>query len=134
MTIIRAAKIDEAHILSDISVKSKKYWKYPKSYFEIWKDELTVTPDYINDNDVFVFEKASKIIGYYSIVELKESMQISGVSIDKGFWLDHMFILPEYIGFGFGRKMFHHLTEKCEEKRIVTLSILVDPNSKGFYK
>lgn len=134
MTLIRQAKIHESHILSDISVKSKEYWNYPKQYFEIWKNELTITSEYIKDNDVFVSEKAGKIIGYYSIVELKNSIKISDIPIDKGLWLDHMFIVPKYIGLGFGKKMFNHLIERCEERRIVKLSILTDPNSKGFYE
>ena len=134
MTLIRQAKIHESHILSDISVKSKEYWNYPKQYFEIWKNELTITSEYIKDNDVFVSEKAGKIIGYYSIVELKNNIKISDIPIDKGLWLDHMFIVPEYIGLGFGKKMFNHLIERCEERRIVKLSILTDPNSKEFYE
>jgi hypothetical protein len=30
-----------------LSIESKGYWSYPIEYFEIWNDELTITPEYI---------------------------------------------------------------------------------------
>jgi hypothetical protein len=42
MTIRQASQAD-CEILTEISVSSKNYWNYPKEYFEIWKDELTIT-------------------------------------------------------------------------------------------
>ncbi|MBA3028704.1 MAG: hypothetical protein FP816_07830 [Desulfobacteraceae bacterium] len=64
--MIRPAHTDEAEILTQISFASKGYWKYPENYFEIWKNELTISSDYIEKNDVFVFEVDGATIGYYS--------------------------------------------------------------------
>jgi GNAT superfamily N-acetyltransferase len=132
--MIRPAKQDEFKKLTNISFKSKGYWKYPKEYFDIWEKELTVNSGYIKDNEVFVLEEARTIIGYYSIVELKDDVEMFGITINNGHWLDHMFILPEFIGKGMGKKMFKHLLKRCETKRIKELCILADPNSRLFYE
>lgn len=132
--MIRPAKKEEAEILTKISYKSKRYWNYPQEYFDIWKNELTISPEYIEKNEVFVFELSGAVVGYYSLVELPEDIEVSGITIKKGFWLEHMFIEPENIGKGIGTKMFDHLNKRCLLKDMNELGILADPNSRGFYE
>lgn len=132
--MIRAAKCSEAGILTKISFKSKGYWGYPKAFFDVWTDELTISSDYIQNNDVFVVETEGAIVGYYSIVELKNDIDVAGIRINKGFWLDHMFVEPSSIGKGIGTKMFEHLRERCRSLGATELGILADPNSRGFYE
>ena len=45
-----------------------------------------------------------------------------------------MFLLPEFIGKGLGKKMFKHLLKKCKAEEIKKLCILADPNSRIFYE
>lgn len=132
--MIRSARNNEPHILTKISFASKGHWNYPKEYFNIWQNELTISSDYICKNDVFLFEDDGTVVGYYAIVELKEEIEVSGIRINKGFWLEHMFILPQHIGLGIGTKMFKHLQERCNTRGICDLGILADPNSRGFYE
>jgi GNAT superfamily N-acetyltransferase len=132
--MIRQAKIQEAEILTKISFRSKGYWGYPEEFFDIWSNELTISSDYIQNNDVFVFENDGEIIGYYAIVELKDDIEVSGIRISKGYWLEHMFIEPWGIGKGIGTKMFDHLRKRCGSLGINELGILADPNSRGFYE
>jgi GNAT superfamily N-acetyltransferase len=134
MHVIRPAKESEHKELTSISFASKGYWKYPKSYFDIWQNELTIDPKYIRYNTVFVYEANDMILGYYSIVEIEENLEISEVSIHKGFWLEHMFIKPQSIGQGIGRKLFEHLKQWCNFSKIEEINILADPHSKGFYE
>lgn len=121
-------------MLTAISFASKGYWNYPKEYFEVWKNELTIHSDYIADNDVFVVEDRSAIAGYYSLVELKENIEAAGITINKGFWLEHMFIAPQHIGNGLGTLLFRHLRKWCVSKGIAELKVLADPNVRGFYE
>lgn len=133
-TQIRAALKTDSEILTKISFKAKSYWDYPNEYFEIWNDELTISEQYVKENNVFVMELNQSTIAYYSIVSLKESIRFSSVEISKGYWLDHMFVLPDYIGRGFGNQMITHLKGVCNQQRIKQLRVLADPNSKGFYE
>lgn len=132
--MIRQAKAREAEILTGISFSSKGYWGYPKEFYDIWSGELTISADYIRKNDVFVYEDDGDILGYYSIVELKTDIEIAGVRIFKGFWLEHMFVEPGSIGKGIGTRMFDHLRQWCRSRAIRKLSILADPNARGFYE
>lgn len=132
--MIRSAKTEDSEALTTISFASKGYWKYPNEYFEIWKNELTISQDYIQGNDVFVYEDYGSIIGYYSIVNLEKDIEISGILINSGVWLEHMFIDPQYIGKGIGTKLFSHMREWCVATNIRKVGILADPNAKIFYE
>lgn len=131
---IRHATTGDAPTLTVLSFESKGHWEYPEEYFEIWKNELTITSEYIQKNDVFVWEEESKILGYYSIVKLKDDVEFAGIIIEKGYWLEHMFLLPVYLGRGIGTTLFAHLRKWCEMREIGELKILADPHSIGFYK
>lgn len=131
---IRKAKEEEYQVLTDISFKSKGYWRYPVEYFDIWKEELTITSEYIAKNKVFVVESEDLIVGYYSIINLSKAIKVSGIVIKKGFWLEHMFILPSYIGNSIGTNMVSHLRSECKDNNINQLSVLADPNAKEFYE
>ncbi|MBM7868478.1 GNAT family N-acetyltransferase [Heliobacterium gestii] len=131
--LIRQALPTEGNLLTDISFLSKQYWNYPKEYFEVWKNELTITADYITENTVFVAEVDGKVVGYESVVEVKEDFRAGNVVVKKGFWLEHIFILPDYIGKGIGSKLITFIKELCREKRIPCLYIFADPYAKGFY-
>jgi maltose O-acetyltransferase len=132
--MIRSANKEEAGALTEISFSSKGHWRYPREYLDIWENELTISPDYIEKNDVFVYEEDGVARGYYSIVELASDLEVSDAKITKGFWLHHMFIEPSHIGKGVGSRMFEHLREWCAAEGIEVLGILADPNAKGFYE
>ncbi|MEN8188408.1 MAG: GNAT family N-acetyltransferase [Thermodesulfobacteriota bacterium] len=132
--MIRAAIKGEATILTRISFESKGHWNYPKKYFDIWESELTIRPDDIVENHVYVVENNGDIVGYYSVTELRQDRQLFEMKLEKGFWLEHMFVLSSNIGQGFGTEMFEHLREWCKSHRVNRLFILADPNAKGFYE
>lgn len=132
--MIRAARVSEDAILSQISFQSKKYWNYPEEYYQLWEKELLITPEYIRNNSVFVYEEQDEVTAYYSIVNITENIKVSGIEITEGHWLDHMFVRPHLIGSGLGRQMFVHLYNWCQTKSIETLHILADPYSRGFYE
>ena len=121
-------------MLSQISLQSKKYWNYPKEYYRIWEKELLITPEYIENNSVFVCEEKQQVVAYYSIVHVHENIKVAGIDISKGYWLDHMFVIPKLIGFGVGRQLFSHLYAWCTSQAIGKVHILADPHSRGFYE
>ncbi len=79
--MIRPAKEIEYRRLTTISFASKGYWNYLKEYFGIWENELTLSSEYIANNDVFVYERNGIIVGYYSISKFMEDIQISGIAL-----------------------------------------------------
>lgn len=132
--MIRKAKPEEAGVLTELSIASKRYWRYPEKYFEVWRNELTITVGYVIDNDVYVFENGRQIVGYYSIVDLKEDKELYGRILPHGTWLEHMFIWPSCIGQSIGTELFNHAHKICKNNGVNILYILSDPHAVGFYQ
>ena len=132
--MIRPAKITDSEALTKISFESKAHWEYPDEFLATWSNELTITPDYLENNEVYLFENDGVIIGYYSIIELKEDTEISAIKLKKGFWLEHMFIVPYCIRKGIGTILFNHMLDRCRNRGITELGILSDPNAREFYE
>jgi GNAT superfamily N-acetyltransferase len=130
---IREAIPDDSSQLTQISFASKNYWGYPGSYFDAWCEELTITPEYIKRNTVFAAQIKQKIVGYYSIGHIAQDLWVNNIFVKNGFWLDHMFILPENIGQGVGTLLCRHIVKICPQLGCSKLLIFVDSNSKGFY-
>ena len=62
-------------------------------------------------------------------------MGFYAISKDKDrAWLEHLWVLPEFIGQGFGKMLFQHAIERCKELGAGTLEIESDPNAQGFYE
>ncbi len=118
----RIAEIDDLETLNTISLQSKAYWGYPESWIANWMDELTIDRDKFFNQNILVVESESKIFGFCSIVEKRENYEIL-----------HLWMLPEHIGKGIGKKLLSKTIEtfvKLEKPIIVE----ADPNAEPFYK
>lgn len=131
---IMEAQDEDADILTGISFRAKHHWKYPDNYYDIWKNELTITADYIRENLVYKTLLDDAVVGFYSIVENNKDFYSGEVFVKKGFWLEHIFIIPEYHNNGIGRLMVNHAKMISKNKGIPTLLIFSDPFAKGFYE
>ncbi len=130
---IEKAKQSDSSILTEIAFSAKKHWNYPDNYFEIWKDELTITEEYVNQNIVYQASFDNLILGFYSIVENKSDFFAGEIFVQKGFWLEHIFIRPNFHKFGIGRQLIEHAKLISKDMKIDNLLIFVDPFAAGFY-
>lgn len=131
---IRPARPNDHEVLTKVSLASKRHWNDPESYYRVWKEELTITSRYILENRVYVAETEGKPVGYFSIVEVKKDFHVGKVLVHKGFWLEHLFLLPAYIGKGIGTRLMHFAETYCRRERIPALYIFSDPHANGFYE
>jgi len=120
---IRRAKPEEADILTAIAHAAKRHWGYPEKWIAHWKSDLTITSEFISTNEVFVAVNNGKIIGCCALV--------SSESLSE---LEHMWILPEFIGTGLGRKLFMHARDRASILNLGELELSADPNAEGFYQ
>lgn len=130
---LKKAKKSDHNLLTIIAFSAKRHWNYPERYYELWKDELTISEEYILKNMVYKACYNNQIVGFYSIVENKSDFYSGDVFVEKGFWLEHIFILPEYHKMGIGSMMVDHARQVSTMKGIESLKIFVDPNASGFY-
>ena len=131
---IRQAHPDDADRLTEISFAAKRHWNHPESYLQLWQEELTVTRDYLREHLVYLIACDTIIVGYYSLVGLRESLIVAEIALEPGWWLDHMFIEPEWIGNGLGKRLFNHLSSICRVNDITAVQMLADPHAMGFYE
>ena len=131
---LRKAKPGDTTRLTEIAFAAKQTWNYPDEYMKQWKDELTITEDYLKENEVVVAEYRKKVIGFYSIVTLQADKDFGNVPVERGFWMDHLFIDPHYQKKGIGSLMVKRALDYCNENWIDVLKIFVDPNATGFYE
>ena len=120
---IEKANIDENEILSEITKKSKAFWGYSREQILKWDNNLTITKDYIKKYDVFKLEIDEKIIGYYSYIK-KGNYYVK---------LDNLFILPEYIGKGFGKLLMNDFLDRIRKENTKKIILNSEPNAEKFY-
>lgn len=117
---ISKAKHEDLPALNEISVESKMHWNYPNEWLEKWKDTLTITSQYLEENYVYKIEN-DQILGFCGI-EKKE----------KYFEVAHLWIKPGYIGKGLGKKLLHESLGKVVPKGF-EVRVEADPNAEPFY-
>jgi GNAT superfamily N-acetyltransferase len=122
---IRPVSPEEAEDLSDIAWRSKAYWEYPADTMKEFRDFLTITEDFLENNPSYLAEdeESEEKLGFYCLE----------VGEDGRWWLRHLWVAPEYIGTGIGGDLFLHACEMAETVGADELYILSDPNCEEFY-
>jgi N-acetylglutamate synthase-like GNAT family acetyltransferase len=122
--MIAKATIRDSELLTNIALKSKGYWGYSNELINSWINDLTVTPKMIKELLVYKFILNQKIIGFYILNQpIKQSIE-----------LEMLFVLPEFIGKGIGKKLLIHAFENALKLKASNLTLLADPNAELFYK
>lgn len=120
---IRQASSEEAHELTRIAHDAKRHWGYPENWIKHWDDDLTITPEFINNNYVYVAEDEGRLSGFYALSVKDEKAE-----------LEHMWVAPDRIGTGVGKELFIAAMQKAAELKLTAVEILSDPNAEGFYQ
>ena len=123
MEIFKAG-IDDNEVLTTITKKSKAYWGFSENILKEWEGLLTVTKSYIEINEVYKLVQDDQIIGYYSYFSIDEYT----------IKLDNIFILPEFIGKGFGKILMNDFLKNIRQLGINKITLDAEPNAEKFYK
>jgi ribosomal protein S18 acetylase RimI-like enzyme len=120
---IRPVIPGDAAALSQIALTAKAHWGYPERWLEIWKPQLTFSPEYFERNESWVAEKDGLPIAFYTLQEK-----------DGYAWIENLFVSPEFIGKGVGKTLFLHAVALARQRGYETLQLEADPNAAGFYE
>lgn len=120
---IRQASSQEATELTRIAHDAKRYWGYPEHWMQRWESDLTLTPEFIANNHVYVAEDGDRLSGFYALT-IK----------DKSAELEHLWVAPDSIGTGVGKELFLNAMQKAAELRVTSVEISSDPNAESFYQ
>ena len=121
---IEKATQNDHKILTQITKKSKAYWGYSEEQIEKWNDNLTISQNYIQTNSVFKLLINNTIIGYYSYINKQENTVK----------LDNLFILPYYIGKGFGKYLIQDFLIRMRDNNYKKVTLDSEPNAEKFYQ
>src|SRR2546422_8816906 len=91
---IRRAKPGEAATLTSIAHAAKRHWGYSEDWIKHWRDDLTITPEFIISNEAFVATTGQEIVGCCAIVLNDSSAE-----------LEHVWIRREPLGASGGRAL-----------------------------
>ena len=120
---IEQARPEHASTLTEMAISAKRHWKYPERWIEIWLPSLTISPDYISQNETWIAVVDATTAGFYSLQKDGESL-----------WLDNLWVLPEFMGQGVGKQLFQHAIERSRVFGAYILKIEADPNAQSFYE
>jgi GNAT superfamily N-acetyltransferase len=120
--IIRARPSDAA-TLSAIAWAAKAFWRYPPHWMEKWREQLTITPEFISENETFAAVIDRQMVAFHALVPTSETLR-----------LEHLWVLPERIGQGLGQTLFLHAAEQARAQGATSLTIEADPRAEAFYQ
>lgn len=153
MVHIEKARPEHADVLTDIAISAKRHWNYPERWIKIWLPSLTISTDYISQNETWVAVVDEKPVGFYSLADTaiarrvfsptKQSQLLCSRLLRSlplprndgdSLWLDNLWVLPDFMGKGIGKQLFQHVLDRSRIFGASTLKIEADPNAQSFYE
>jgi len=120
---IRKASSEEADRLTQIAHEAKRYWGYPEHWIKHWQADLTISPEFIADNEVYAAEQEGELLGFYALIVRESKAE-----------LEHMWVAPKHIGTGVGKELFIHAMQRAAGQNVSEVEISSDPHAEGFYQ
>jgi N-acetylglutamate synthase-like GNAT family acetyltransferase len=113
----------DAKDLTELTIRSKSHWNYGEKQVEKWREELTITEKYIDENQIYKLMIGTLMIGFYAY----QSENITDIK------LNYLFVEPKYIGKGYGKILMLDFLKRIENSEFERVILDADPNAENFY-
>ena len=120
---LRPARPDEAAALTELVMRSKAHWGYSDEFMESCRQELTIHADAMVASRVTVAEDDARVVAVATL----EGQPPQGE-------LGSLFVDPDMIGRGVGRRLLQHMLETARGVGFRTVVLDADPNAEPFYE
>jgi GNAT superfamily N-acetyltransferase len=120
--VVRRAAPDDAARLTDLALRSKAVWGYEVAFMDACRAELTISRESIRHRPTLLAEDRGRLLGFYQLRLFGPSAEVA-----------HLFIAPEAIGSGLGRRLWRHLERTARAAGAHRLEVDSDPHAEGFY-
>ncbi len=120
---ITTAHPTDADALTEVAHAAKRRWGYPEQWIARWRSSLTITPEFIAAQEVYVARDDRGILGFSALARNAD-----------GLWLEHLWVLPAAEGVGVGRALFRWAQQRARELGFAAFDIESDPHAAGFYE
>lgn len=120
---IVGARPQDCARLSAIAQAAKAHWGYPEPWLEAWRRELTFDADSLRRQEVYVAWVEGVAQGVCALA-----------AAGKEGSLEHLWVHPEAMGLGLGRRLFEHALGRARHLGIERIELWSDPNATDFYE
>jgi GNAT superfamily N-acetyltransferase len=119
--VIRAAVASDLPVLRDVAYRSKAFWGYDQAFMDAVESSLAPEEHELAEG-AFVIAHGGVITGFYAFK-----------TIEGTFFLYSLFVVPEKIGCGVGRRLWQHSVDFARRTAHGHFMIESDPNAEEFY-
>ena len=120
--LMRAEPAD-APELQAVFLAAKAHWGYPADWMARLAQIVVVTPAYVAGNDTWKLVGDGRICAWTSLHFHRDTVT-----------LDNLWVRPDCMNRGLGRRLFTHAVERCRVAGAARMTIEADPNATGFYE
>jgi len=121
--IIQATEQSLAKI-NELIARSKAHWTWPEGYIEKALPLHTINSAYLRSNYCFeVLDAHDKLIAFVSVV-ISDARTV----------LDNLWVAPDLIGKGIGRRACECVFQLARKRGWTELWVFPDPPAQGFYE
>jgi GNAT superfamily N-acetyltransferase len=120
---IRSVDPHEGERLREIAIAAKSYWGYDLERVLQWAARGDFSPQGLRAKEVYVAEMQGQVIGWASLMPR-----------DDVFWLDDLWIGPEWMSRKVGSLLFRHVAERAKQGGASRMEWEAEPNALGFYE
>ncbi len=119
---IRRAQPEEADALTALATRAKAHWGYDAAFMDRVADGMTLSSADIEAHHVWVLEVGAEVVGFCRV--------LPGDPAE----LEDMWVEPDAMGAGHGRRLFDHAVSVARAAGASALELDADPNAVGFYE
>jgi GNAT superfamily N-acetyltransferase len=118
--VVRRGEPAEAARLTEIARAAKAHWGYPAAWRAAWEGDLTLTPEYVAANRVFVAERDALVVGVCALEDHADR------------WLlEHVWVDPAHHGAGVGPALVGAALDAVRRVRPGVVMAAADPQAAG---
>jgi len=122
------ARPEHGEALNALILRSKAHWGYDAEMMAVMARVLTLDPDAMAAGRAVAGWRGAAPLG---VAQISDPFNESGA---RTLELDLLFIAPEAIGSGLGRRLYDWAVSQARAAGCVRIVILSDPNADAFYK
>jgi N-acetylglutamate synthase-like GNAT family acetyltransferase len=120
---LRRAGPEDAGALTRLALISKAAWGYDTAFMAACRAELTVRRENVARDPTYLVEAEGRVLGFYQL-------GLDGAVAE----VRMMFVAPEALRSGLGRRLWAHLEETARAAGVTRLEVDSDPHAEAFYR
>ena len=121
--VFRRGEAEDREVLDEMTLAGIRHWGHDVHHQEAYQGlvQMLSSQDGPEAHTVFVLEDDAEVVAFYELQDREGHVE-----------LVRMFMRPDLIGHGFGRKLWNHAVNVAAENHNRML-IMSDPSAIGFY-